>query len=140
MSQGIQFVPNAEHIAQIENLAAHGVPWDGIGRLLGVCGKTLRRRDDCQEAYDRGIHTINFRIAGTLAQKALAGDNTCMIFWLKTRARWSERVDVARVELTGKDGAPLYANAHDKFAALARGIIEHRTTIDVTVEPDTDGG
>ena len=37
-------------------------------------------------------------------QKALAGDTTSAIFFLKTQARWRE---TERHEITGADGGPL---------------------------------
>ena len=38
-----------------------------------------------------------------LYRKAMSGDNTCMLFWLKCRANWRE---VSRFEHTGADGQP----------------------------------
>ena len=35
------------------------------------------------------------------------GDVRAMIFWLKTRARWSEAEDKKIVELSGPEGAPI---------------------------------
>lgn len=46
----------------------------------------------------------NVKIAQTLYKKAIAGDTTSMIFWLKSQAGWK---DTQRVELTGKDGGPV---------------------------------
>ncbi len=37
----------------------------------------------------------NATIGGALFNKAKAGDTTAMIFWLKTRARWRETVDIS---------------------------------------------
>ena len=46
----------------------------------------------------------NVKVAQTLYKKAIGGDTTSMIFWLKSQAGWK---DTQRVELTGKDGGPV---------------------------------
>lgn len=46
----------------------------------------------------------NVKIAQTLYKKAITGDTTSMIFWLKSQAGWK---DTQRVELTGKDGGAI---------------------------------
>jgi hypothetical protein len=58
--------------------------------------------------YASGPVKVNAKIGSRLAQKAMAGDNTCMIFWLKTRAGWREN---AKLELTGPGGGPIRTQA-----------------------------
>lgn len=127
------------HLEEIERLAGMGVTWDGIASVLDISEKTLRRDDGCNRAYHKGIHGANLAVAGTLYSMAMSGNPTCMIFWLKTRARWSEKNPdaVERIELTGKDGEPLYGNAHDKLAALTRRLIERKSVDDAA--PELDG-
>jgi hypothetical protein len=127
-----------EQLERISMASAYGIPWEGIGHLLGIPWETLRKQDGAPEAYHRGLHEANEKIAGTLFKKAINGDTTSCIFWLKTRARWREkdREDVDRVEVTGKDGAPLYATAHDKVVAFARGIVERNRLAEAAAEPD----
>jgi hypothetical protein len=43
-----------------------------------------------REAIKRGKHEADAEVAHSLYQKALAGDTTAMIFWLKCRQGWKE--------------------------------------------------
>jgi len=52
----------------------------------------------------KGRIESNAIIAGTLYEKARQGDTQAMLFWLKTRAQWSEK---NTTELTGEGGAPI---------------------------------
>lgn len=87
---------------QVEFAAAIGVTHENIARELGITTDTLVKHygDELSLGRDR----INTKIASALADKALSGDTTAMIFWLKTRARWQE---TAKVELSGADGGPM---------------------------------
>jgi hypothetical protein len=76
----------------VEKLTAYGVTQDHIAREIGVCQKTLQTH--YRDEIDRGTARANAKVAGVLFEKALAGDTACMIFWLKTRARWSEKAEV----------------------------------------------
>ena len=60
--------------------------------ILGISEDTLRRyyRDE----LDQGLAECNRQVATTLFRKAIGGDNQCMIFWLKTRALWRDKIDV----------------------------------------------
>ena len=53
---------------------------------------------------NEGKVKANVKVAQTLYKKAIGGDTTSMIFWLKAQAGWK---DTQRVELTGKDGGPV---------------------------------
>ena len=73
----------------MRHLSGVGVPQDEIAKLIGCTAKTLRkhfRRD-----LDQGAAEANAVVAGYLFQAAKEGNVTAMIFWLKTRARWSDR-------------------------------------------------
>jgi hypothetical protein len=60
-----------------------------ISRELGISEDTLQKhyRDELDEAASRGVANV----ASNLYSKAMAGDTTAMIFYLKTRGRWSEK-------------------------------------------------
>lgn len=106
--------PTDELRKQVEAMSAYGVPQKEIGRVIGIDDKTLKKH--YSEELERATDRANMKIASMLYKKAVGGDTTCMIFWLKTRAKWSER---SQVELTGEDGGPLeisinFVNAKDK--------------------------
>ena len=83
--------PDPFHRRQVEAMAGYGVPESDIARVLAIDPKTLRKH--YREELDVGAIKANSRIAESLYRKAL-GDGaqsvTAAIFWLKTRARWTE--------------------------------------------------
>lgn len=85
---GKKYEKNEEHRKLVEQMSAVGVSQEQIGLILGISVDTISRhyKDEVSTAKTKA----NARIAGALYQKALKGDNTCMIFWLKTQARWQE--------------------------------------------------
>lgn len=104
-----QFQPTDEDRALVEQLAAFGIPVESMTLFVkdkagkSISEKTLRKH--FAKELDQGELKANFKVAQTLFKKAISGDTTSMIFWLKTRARWKESPQ--QVELTGKDGGPV---------------------------------
>jgi hypothetical protein len=104
-----QFQPTDEDRALVEQLAAFGIPVESMTLFVKdkagkpISERTLRKH--FAKELDQGEQKANVKVAQTLFKKAISGDTTSMIFWLKTRARWKESPQ--RVELTGKDGGPV---------------------------------
>ena len=104
-----QFQPTDEDRALVEQLAAFGIPVESMTLFVkdkagkSISEKTLRKH--FAKELDQGEMKANFKVAQTLFKKAISGDTTSMIFWLKTRARWKESPQ--QVEVTGKDGGPV---------------------------------
>jgi hypothetical protein len=103
------FVPTKEQRDLVSQLAAMGTPQADIRKLIlkpddrrpvsiGLLERVFR------DELDTGALKANAVIAGALFNKAKSGDTACMIFWLKTRAKWRE---VQRFEHTGADGKPI---------------------------------
>jgi hypothetical protein len=82
--------------------AAMGTPQEDIGRLLKIDVKTLYKY--YREELDLGLVAANAQIGGALFKKAMGGDTTAMIFWLKTRAGFKE---AKHEEKTGTDSEKL---------------------------------
>lgn len=83
----------SDHIAVIESMAANGATLDQIATVLNISPRTLDswlQREDVRQTYLRAKFKAINQIAGALYAKALAGDVTCMIFYLKTQAGWRE--------------------------------------------------
>lgn len=93
------FKPTDENRAMVRKLAAVGTPQKDIGTVLGINEDTLRKY--FREELDTGSIRATASVAGKLYEKAIAGDTTCMIFWMKTRGGWREKSDV---ELSGEIG------------------------------------
>ena len=94
--------PTEKQRGHVEVMAGMGIPHEEIARYIGITLKTLYRH--YRHELDIGGTKATFEVARTLYNKATGGDTTAAIFWLKARAGWSERSQVA---LTDKDGEPL---------------------------------
>lgn len=93
-----------EEKIQVEALAAF-LTKEQIGDYLGVCRQTMtaliKRDPDVQMRINRGRSKAISKVAQGLLQKALSGDTTCAIFYLKTQAGWRE---TNRMEVSDPDG------------------------------------
>ena len=92
-------------LEQVEELASRGLSNEQIAYSLGIGQTTLyvnkRENADFVEAIKRGKAKGIRDVANALVEKALSGDTTAMIFFLKSQAQWRE---INRTELTGADG------------------------------------
>lgn len=86
--------------ALVKRLASFGLTDDQIADAIETSEATLKRYCAAELALGRAKALAT--IAGKLYVKAAAGDTACMIFYLKSRGGWRERVEV-----TGKDGGPV---------------------------------
>ena len=93
---------NATTGNQVYDLSKVGTRYEDIALVLGVSHDTLSKY--YKDELEKGRIEANAIVAGTLFEKARQGDTSSMIFWLKTRAQWSEK---NTTELTGEGGAPI---------------------------------
>lgn len=70
-----------------------GTRQEVIAEILGISQDTLARHYRAE--LDTSRDKANATIGGALYKKALSGDTASMIFWMKTRARWRETVDIS---------------------------------------------
>jgi hypothetical protein len=87
---------------KVYNLSIVGTRYEDIALVLGISDDTLTKY--YKSELEKGRIEANAAVAGTLFEKAKQGDTSSMIFWLKTRAQWSEK---NTTELTGEGGAPI---------------------------------
>ena len=94
-----------------EGVAAMGGTNDQIAAALGISTTTLkaiRKRDpSIDKAVQNGKDKADLAVVGALYNKAMKGDTTAMIFWLKNRRplEWRDRHDFdhkGNVKLDGK--------------------------------------
>jgi hypothetical protein len=91
------YIITPEIIAKCEGLAAQGLTMEQIASVLGMGCSTLYEKQneypELLEAIKRGRHKGVATISNALFQKAKAGDNTAMIFYLKNRSpeEWRDR-------------------------------------------------
>jgi hypothetical protein len=86
------FQPTDEQRRIVKSLAAFGIKQDDIAKELDLSSRTLRKHFRIE--LDRGGVEANSQVAQALFKKALAGDTTAAIFWLKCRAGWRERASL----------------------------------------------
>lgn len=83
-------------IAEVERLASLGLTQEQIADALGVSARTLQKRKaesaEFSDAIKRGQAKGISAVANALFEKAMGGDATSMIFFLKARAGWKETV------------------------------------------------
>lgn len=88
MAQGKKYQVNETDKKKVEELTAVGVSQEQIAEILNISADTLYKYYKTE--LNTAVSIANSKIAGKLYAKAMKGDNACMIFWLKTRARWTE--------------------------------------------------
>ena len=95
--------PSEASRRQVRALAAYGIPQDEIARVMGITKPTLEKH--YRPELDRAETEANAKVAESLFRKA-TGDGaqavTAAIFWLKTRARWTEPTLEAAMRLSAE--------------------------------------
>jgi len=87
-------IGRSEEIAKAVQLhTLVGTPQPTLAKVLGMSTETLTKY--YREELDTAKAQANASIAGRLYKKAMDGDTTAMIFWLKTQARWRETIDIS---------------------------------------------
>lgn len=82
--------PTEKNKKTVEAMSSYGIKHEDIAKVIGIDEKTLRKYYRFE--LDTATAKANSQVAQRLYQKCLDGDTSSMIFWLKTRARWSETV------------------------------------------------
>jgi hypothetical protein len=81
---------------QVLALAGFGMTHDQIAKVMDLSDETLRKY--YRNELDIGTTKLNAQVAQNLFKIATGKDKgavTAAIFWLKTRARWTERIDIS---------------------------------------------
>lgn len=105
-----KFQPTPEQRKQVEAMSAYGIPQTEIAKCIGINKTTLLQY--FREELDTANAKACAAVAGALYKKAMGGDTTAMIFWMKTRAKWSEKI---QVESSGPDGGPIKHEHEHEF-------------------------
>lgn len=92
---------------QVERLAARGLTLEQIATSLGISRRTLfskkKQNKEFAEALERGQVQGLEEVANQLFEQAMNGNTTAMIFYLKTRGGWSEKMNIS----VGGNGDPI---------------------------------
>lgn len=87
--QGVVYVADDNSREWVKIGLRAGLIHEQIAQCLGISVDTLTRHYPNELSSEAAL--ANARVANTLYQKALRGDVTAMIFYLKSRAGWREK-------------------------------------------------
>ena len=80
--------PTPELRAIVARSSGLGLPHESIGHLIGISDTTLRKWYKAD--LDSGRASAHAQVASTLYDKAISGDNACLIFYARTQLKWAE--------------------------------------------------
>ena len=88
------FKPTNAERELVEQMSSVGIPQESICLVVrdGIDDKTLRKH--FRRELDTAATKANAEVAGTLYNKAMGGDTTALIWWTKTRMKWSEKQEI----------------------------------------------
>ena len=110
------WVPDEKQLKQITKMAATGLSVKQVAYNLGIGPSTFYTRQqvmpEVKEAMDEGRAMGIKAVSNALFDKAMEGDNTAMIFYLKNRDpdNWE---DVHKRRITGADGGDLVVGMYE---------------------------
>lgn len=84
--------PTKESRQLVQLHATIGTPQKVIADILDIDDKTLTKYYRAE--LDQAMARANASVGGALFNKATKGDTAAMIFWMKTRAGWREKLEV----------------------------------------------
>ena len=116
----------------LEGWARDGLTDEQIAHNMGITAKTLyvwkNEYSDICEALKKGKEVVDYHVENALLNKALGGDTTAQIFWLKNRRpdKWRDKPETVGEKKPG-DGAVESMTLADKMAAIreAARTIDH---------------
>jgi DNA-binding CsgD family transcriptional regulator len=88
--RGHIYTPTKKQREEVEKYSSLGITQAEICAILDIDTKTFRKHLD--KEFKKGKAKANATVASRLFNKT-KDDTTAMIFWLKTQARWSEKVE-----------------------------------------------
>ena len=86
-----------EGLMLLEGWARDGLTDEQIANNCGITASTLydwkKRFTEISDTLKRGKEVVDYEVENALLNKALSGDTTAQIFWLKNRrpARWRDK-------------------------------------------------
>lgn len=86
-----------EGLTLLEGWARDGLTDEQIARSCGITSSTLydwkNRFPEISEALKKGKEVVDYQVENALLKKALTGDTTAQIFWLKNRRpdKWRDK-------------------------------------------------
>ncbi len=92
---------------EVEELASKGLTLAQIATSIGISERTLYTKKKAEKKFAEAIANGQIRgikaVTNKLYEQAMNGNTTAIIFYLKARAGWMEKVDVS----VGGNGSPI---------------------------------
>lgn len=113
--------PTDESRKLVRTLSGFGIKQADISNKIGINEETLRLH--YRQELDDGTLEANAKVAQSLFNKAIGNDKssvTAAIFWLKTRARWTERHEI---EHSGNIGSMDLTKLTDEELAILKKVV-----------------
>jgi len=91
----------ADRLDVIRGWCRDGLTEEEIAKRLGIVRSSLQKYkneySDLSDALKEGKEAADYRVENALYNKAINGDTTAMIFWLKNRKpeQWREKQEIA---------------------------------------------
>ncbi len=141
-----RFVFEDEEVKQVEKLSSV-LNQEQMAHFFGMSPSTfdkiISRDQRIRDAFDKGRAKALAMVGGKLLKKALDGNLTAMIFFMKAQAGWRDQNQ--QVELTGKGGGPIETKdlSDDPIGILSRriaGVASRIGAIDVVEQLERPRG
>ncbi len=135
-----------DEVIQVEKLSAV-LNTEQIANFFGIHPRSfdniLARDQNVRDAFDKGRSKALALVGGMLLKKALDGNLTAQIFFMKAQGGWRDQNQ--QVELTGKGGGPIETKdlTDDPVGVITRriaGIASRIGAIEATEKPKRIGG
>lgn len=99
----------------VSNMIAYGIPQESVARCINIDPKTLRKyyRDEIDTSSEKLIAEVG----NYLIDKCRSGDTSSIVFFLKTRGKWSETNNVNN-RYVDEDGKDLHKADKDVLSKL----------------------
>ena len=89
--------PTEDQRRQVAVMAELGLRQDEMARIMEISEPTLRKHYEIELSSAKSI--LNSQVANNLFRIATSEDHkgavTAAIFWMKTRAKWKETIDIS---------------------------------------------
>lgn len=109
MSKSKYFTHVEPKLELIEGWAMDGLTDEQIANKLGIGTSSFydykNKYSEFSEALKKGKDIIDYQVEKALLSKALKGDTTAIIFWLKNRRpdKWRDRKEHSEIDIAQKE-------------------------------------